>query len=174
MNAFGEQGYDLAGWDGPVGDVSNIPNATVDSRAGQPLPVGSTDHRPSRAPGTRGKLTRNAAAYYDPNEIVVTLGFNSEFSENIHLYAVDWDSTARRETISVDGQTAVLSSSFHEGAWVSFPVNVNAGEKLTITVDRTAGANAVLSGIFLGEGGAPPSPPVETAPQGSWTGASRP
>ncbi len=50
----------------------------------------------------------------------------------------------------MDGQTAVLSGEFNQGAWVSFPVNVQAGETVTITVDRLAGANAVLSGVFLG------------------------
>ena len=170
VNGFGHEGYDLAGWDGPAGDVSYIPNATVALLQGSRYQwaAQTTDARALQEPG---ELTRNAAAYYDPNQIAVTLGFNSEFNGNIHLYAVDWDSTARRETISVNGQTAVLSSSFHEGAWVSFPVHVKAGEKLRITVDRTAGANAVLSGIFVGETGAPPGPTVETAPQGSWTGA---
>jgi hypothetical protein len=32
---------------------------------------------------------------------------------------------------------------------VSFPVSVAAGGTVTITVDKTAGLNAVLSGIFL-------------------------
>jgi hypothetical protein len=52
--------------------------------------------------------------------------------------------------ITVNGQTAVLSGAFSEGAWVSFPVEVAAGGTVTITVDRLAGNNAVLSGIFLG------------------------
>jgi hypothetical protein len=68
----------------------------------------------------------------------------------LRLYAVDWDSTVRRELVSVDGQTAVLSSNFNQGAWVTFPISVAAGETVPIVVDRTAGANAVLSGIFLG------------------------
>jgi hypothetical protein len=76
--------------------------------------------------------------------------FTSAFTGNLHLYALDWDSTARRETISVAGQTAVLSGSFNAGAWVTVPVSVGAGETVPIVVDRTAGANAVLSGIFLG------------------------
>jgi hypothetical protein len=68
----------------------------------------------------------------------------------LELYAVDWDTTARREIITVNGESAVLSNEFHEGAWVSFPIEVAAGGTVTITVDRLAGSNAVLSGIFLG------------------------
>jgi hypothetical protein len=51
--------------------------------------------------------------------------------------------------VSFNGQTAVLSSDFSKGAWMSFPIKVTAGETVTIVVDRTAGLNAVLSGIFL-------------------------
>ena len=54
---------------------------------------------------------------------------------------------------------------------MSFPIEVAAGATITITVDRTAGSNAVLSGVLLGETGAPPGAGVETKPQGSWVGA---
>jgi uncharacterized protein YaaQ len=170
VGAFGAAGYDLAGWDGPTGDVSYIPNATVSLVQGSRYQWAANTTDP-RALSEPGQLTRNAAAYYDPNQVQVKLSFAAAYSGNLHLYAVDWDSTERRETISVNGQTASLSSSFNGGAWVSFPVSVAAGETLTVTVDRTAGANAVLSGIFLGEGGTPPGPTVAGAPQGSWVNA---
>ncbi len=55
------------------------------------------------------------------------------------------------ELISVGGQTAVLGEAIPTRAtWVTFPISVAAGETVPIVVDRTAGANAVLSGIFLG------------------------
>ena len=44
----------------------------------------------------------------------------------------------------------MLSNEFVNGAWVSFPVSVEAGGTVAITVSRLAGSNAVLSGIFLG------------------------
>jgi hypothetical protein len=53
-------------------------------------------------------------------------------------------------TSTETGLTAYLSSSFHEGAWVSVPIEVAAGESVTIVVRRIAGINAVLSGVFLG------------------------
>jgi hypothetical protein len=95
-------------------------------------------------------LTRDAATYYDTNQIQVKLTFTSAYSGNIELYAVDWTKFSRREIITVNGQTAVLSSDFSQGAWVSLPVSVPAGGAVMITVDRTAGPNAVLSGIFIG------------------------
>ncbi len=116
-------------------------------------------------------LTRRAATYYDPNQIHLSLKFNSPYTGTLRLYALDWDSTARRELISVDGQTADLSSSFNQGVWVSFPISVAAaGESVSIVVERTAGANAVLSGVFLGEAGPAPAVESQSSPQGTWPG----
>jgi hypothetical protein len=170
VGGVGSAGYDLAGWDGPTGDAAYFPNATLSLTQGSRYQWAAytTDPRALSDPGTQ---VRNAAAYYDPNQIQVKLNFTSAYSGTLNTYALDWDTTARRETISVNGQTAVLSSSFNKGAWVSFPINVQAGATVTITVDRTAGSNAVLSGIFLGEAGSPPGPSIASAPQGSWVNA---
>ena len=43
-----------------------------------------------------------------------------------------------------------MGSDFSQGAWIHIPISVASGGTLTITVNRTAGANAVLSGLFLG------------------------
>ena len=116
----------------------------------------------ARALSDPSGLIHNAATYYDPNQILLKLSFKEAYKGNLHLYAVDWDSTARgARSITVNGQTAVLSSEFNEGAWVSFPISVAAGGTVTITVDRTAGANAVLSGSSSANAGHPrrcPSP----------------
>ncbi len=168
VGSFGSAGYDLAGWDGAVGDVSYLPNATVSLVQGSRWEWAGNTTDP-RALSEPGQLTRNAATYYDPKQIDVTLNFKAAYTGDIHLYALDWDSNSRRESISVNGQVAVLSSSFEKGAWVSFPISVPAGGTVTITVDRMAGLNAVLSGIFLGDAGTPPAPAVTSAPQGAWT-----
>jgi hypothetical protein len=170
VGSFGGGGYDLAGWDGSIGDVSYIPNSAVSLVQGSRYQWAANTTDP-RALSEPEQETRNAAAYYDPNQIQVKLSFTAAYTGNLHLYAVDWDTTARRETISVNGQTATLANSFNGGAWVSFPITVAAGEAITITVDRTAGSNAVLSGIFLGEAGTPPGPTVASAPQGTWVNA---
>jgi hypothetical protein len=171
VNAAGSAGYDLAGWDGPTADASYLPHASVSLEQGgrYQWEAASAD---ARALSDPSGLTHNAGAYYDRNEIRAKLSFAEAYSGNLHLYAVDWDSTARRELITVNGQTAVLSSSFHEGAWVSVPISVAAGGTVSITIDRTAGPNAVLSGIFLGDAGLPPAIATPSAPQGNWVGAA--
>jgi Mrp family chromosome partitioning ATPase len=99
----------------------------------------------------------------------VALTFSSAYSGNLELYAVDLDNRGRSETITVGTQTASLSD-FSNGAWVTIPISAAANGTVTIAVTNTGPVNAVLSGIFLGGGGTPPSPNFSTAPQGSWVG----
>jgi len=170
VGGVGSAGYDLAAFNGSS-DLTSIPSATVSLVHGSRY-VWAANTTDARALSDPNQSTRNAATYYDPNQIEVQLTFSQAYTGPLNLYSVDWDSTARRELITVDGQTDSLASDFSQGAWVSFPITVAANGIVTITVDRTAGANAVLSGIFLGAAGAPPAaPPTATqSPQGSWVG----
>ena len=88
--------------------------------------MGGQHERRSRATGPR-RQHAHAATYYDPNQLRLNLKFNAAYTGDLRLYAVDWDSTTRREMISVAGQTATLGE-FNQGAWVSFPISVAAGE----------------------------------------------
>jgi hypothetical protein len=166
----GSAGYDLAGWDGSS-DVGYMPNATATLVKGSRYEWTAQTSDTRALQGSTG-AGREAATYYDSNQIEVQLRFSAAYKGNLHLYALDWDSTARRETITANGQSASLTTgNFHQGAWVSFPIDVPAGATVPITVKRTAGANAVLSGIVLGDAGVPPTMPASSAPQGNWVGA---
>ena len=150
VGTYGSSGYDLAAWNGGTDVTSGTTmSASVVQGSSYVWATGSSDVRAlANSTGT----TRNAATYYDPNQIKVQLTFSAAFTGNLELYAVDWDSTVRRETIAVGSQTAYLSSDFSQGAWVTFPVTVAAGGSVTIFVNNTnntVGTNAVLSGIFL-------------------------
>ncbi len=164
----GSAGYDLGGWDGSS-DVSDLPGVGVGLVQGSRY-VWAASTSDVRALQSPDGLTRDASTYTNHTQIRLALKFGSAYTGDLHLYALDWDKQGRRETISVDGQTADLSSDFSNGAWVVFPISVAAGETVSIVVDRTAGINAVLSGIFLGDAGAPPAVAVSSSPQGSWTG----
>ncbi len=168
VGAKGSAGYDLAGWYGS-NDVSYMPDATVTLVKGARYEWASQTTDPRALEGPSGS-TRSAAAYSDDTQIELQLHFSKAYSGDLHLYTVDWDKQGRRETITVDGETAALSGDFSQGAWTSFPVSVAAGATVTITVARTAGINAVLSGIFLGDSGPPPAMSASTAPQGNWVG----
>jgi hypothetical protein len=142
VGTYGSAGYVLAGWTGS-GDLSNLPNgsASLDQGSRYVWSAGTSDVRALQSPDG---LSRSAT---DGNQVRVTLTFSPAYSGTLRLYAVDFSALGRREIITVNGQAADLASDFSQGAWVSFPIN-NAAT-VTITIDRTAGYNAVLSGIFL-------------------------
>jgi hypothetical protein len=152
VNAYGGDGYDLLAWNGGS-DLASMPKATVVLDQGLRFQWSSstTAVQALESPDT---TSREAACFYDASQVRVHLSFPAAYSGTLHLYAVDWDSTVRRETITVnDGsgpQTAIISTDFSQGAWVNVPINVAANGTVTISVASTAGANAVLSGIFLG------------------------
>jgi hypothetical protein len=169
VGAYGSGGYLLADWDGTQ-DLSDLPGVTATLLEGGRYRWASSTSE-VRALTDPGDSTRVAAAYTDKTQIRLQLSFKAAYTGSLELYALDWDKQGRRETITVGGETALLSSDFSQGAWVSFPISVSAGGSVTILVNRTAGINAVLSGVFLGGAGAPPSTPVSKAPQGNWVGA---
>jgi hypothetical protein len=172
VGTYGSAGYVLGGWNGST-DVASVPNASVNLAQGNRW-VWSSSTSDGRALQGADGSTREAATWYDPNQLQLQLSFSQAYSGPLRLYAVDWDSTARRETVTVnDGstpQTTALSSDFSQGAWVTAQVNVPAGGTVTVTATRNAGKNAVLSGVFLGGAGSPPGLDYVAAPQGGWFG----
>jgi hypothetical protein len=168
VGSYGAAGYAMAAWNGGS-DVVSMPNASVSLAQGNRYVWGSNNSNVTELESL-DQSTRVAATYWDWNEVQVQLSFSAPFSGNLELYALDADGNGRQETITVGNQVANLSGDFGKGAWAIFPINVAAGSSVTIKVDRTAGANAVLSGIMLGGGGTPP-PMVQTQPQGNWVGS---
>ena len=168
VGSYGGSGYALAAWNGSS-DATYLPGVTLSLVEGNRYQWSSstTDVRALESPD---QSTREATCWYASSQLELQLSFSSSYSGNLELYALDWDSTSRRETISVnDGsspQAAALTTSFNEGAWMVFPISVASGGTVTITVQLTGGANAVLSGIFLGG----PGIAVSSAPQGNWVG----
>jgi len=150
---YGSRGYLLAAW-------NNNSDAVALTGATRTV-VQGTRHRWSasttqvRALENDTQTTRRAAAYYEDVQVRVRIDFSTAFTGRLHVYALDWDTTGRRQTVTVTCgsvvQTLALTSSFAQGAWLHFPVAAAAGSSCTITATRTAGANAVISGIFLGD-----------------------
>jgi hypothetical protein len=121
--------------------------------------------------------SRAAGVLYHATQLKLRLNFTSAYTGTLHVYGVDWETTARRMNVTVtDGtttKTIQVTTTYHDGAWMHFPISVPSGGAVTITIDRLAGANAVLSGIFLGGAGSPPpppAPPYDPGVQGDWVG----
>jgi hypothetical protein len=95
--------------------------------------------------------TRIAATWFAPTVYSIDIKLTDQQSHTISLYGLDWDSTVRGETITVlDANSgAVLDSrslsNFHSGQYLSWSVSGH----VTFKVARTAGDNAVVSGLFF-------------------------
>jgi titin len=173
VGAYGVDGYSLLNWNGGS-DLSSLPQSSLvlDQGSRYLWSNATTAVQALQSPDT---TTRHAACFYDADQIRLHLTFSTAYSGGIHIYALDWDTVSRRETITVnDGsgpQTANITTDFSQGAWINVPINVAAGGTVTVTVTRTAGVNAVLSGILLG--GAPPVPAAPTGLTASALNASQ-
>jgi streptogramin lyase len=101
-----------------------------------------------RNPSGSGRI---AAAWYASTSFTVDVDLTDGQAHNIELYLLDYDSTSRSEQIvfSDANSHAVLStqtvSSFHDGVYMSWTISGN----VLITITKTGGANAVLSGLFF-------------------------
>ena len=152
VGSFGANGYALLGW-ANKSDVIVLPGASLSLDQGG-RHRWSTNTGNIRALEDASQSTRRATQWYHATSLRLHLTFTNAYSGTLHLYALDWDSSTRRQVVYLDdgsGERSVnLNASFNAGAWLHFPINVGAGGTVTIRVDRTAGTNATLSGLFLG------------------------
>jgi hypothetical protein len=152
VGTYGAQGYALPAWNGSTTDLVSLPQSTLvlDQGLRYQWTTNTSDVRALQSPDA---TSRRATAFYQDTELRLHLTFSTAYSGTLHLYAVDWDSTSRQEAITVNdgsGPRTASISSFNQGAWVNVPITVTTGGTVTITVDRLAGINIVLSGVFLG------------------------
>jgi len=180
VGTYGVDGYVLGAWYGTAGDLAATPNVTpLLVQGGRTSWAASTSD--VRALEHPDQGSRRATTWWDNTQLKLRLDFAAAYAGTVHLYALDWDSSTRRQNVTVaDGtttKTVNITTSFNAGAWMHFPISVPGGGSVTITIDRVAGANAVLSGIFLGGAGTPPPPPPPPPPayeqgvQGDWVGS---
>jgi len=181
VSSYGADGYALAAWNGGS-DLAAMPRSSLVLDNGYRY-LWSASTNVVQALQSPDASSRRAGTFAaDGAALRLHLSFPAAYTGSLHLYALDWESAGRRETITVnDGsgpRTADVSTDFSQGAWVNAPINVAAGGSVNITVTVTAGTNAVLSGIFLG-GALPPAPasliasPISSSQTGlSWTASS--
>ena len=97
-----------------------------------------------RALESADESTRRAATWFHSTEVQATVSFTDAYVGMMRIYMVDWDSTVRRQTVTVnDGsgpQSVTIDRSFNGGAWVEFPINVGAAGSVSITVTKDGGS----------------------------------
>jgi hypothetical protein len=167
---YGADGYNV------IGDQASNPGYVT------PLPSGqlsflwaatTTDVRALRK--ASNPASRIAGTWFSGSSFTVDMNLIDGAKHQVALYFVDWDSAARRQTIEVldtSGNvldTEVLGWSFNGGVYLVWNVSGHVQFQFTLT----AGANAVLSGLFFdaaastqtitGTAGTPQSTTVDTA-----------
>jgi len=122
-----------------------------------------------------GATTRIASTYYSGTSYSINVNITDGNAHRIALFLLDWDSSARSETIQLldAASNTVLDSetysSFHSGMYAAWSLQGN----VIIKVAKTGGSNAVVSGIFFDPPSAPASAAylgVDAGTEGTWTG----
>jgi hypothetical protein len=168
MGTYGSQGYDL--FSGP----SSLPSyASVTSADGYPYvwSSGAPGPRALQEPGGTGRL---AACIYS-SRFTVDVNLTDGNTHSLALYFLDWDNRGRSEQVQLANAAtgAILDSetmsSFYGGVYLDWNISGN----VRITITQLAGANAVLSGLFVGLPSTASSARLiktDTATQGNWIG----
>ena len=141
---YGTAGYNLAG------DATAYPAyATVNITGSNALWTSSTsDVRALQKSAVSGRL---AASWFTFSSYSIDLNLTDGLTHQVALYALDWDSTTRTQTLTVrDADTGVildtrLVSGFNGGQYLVW----NVKGHVIINVTNTGPTNAVISGIFF-------------------------
>jgi hypothetical protein len=146
INTYGNQGYNV------IPDKPSYPSYVTVTPSGQSNCTWASSTTDVRALEHAGGSGRVAATWYSSTSFTVDVNFTDGQTHNMELYFVDWDNTTRREQIRISDATSgtvldteSLTSSFHNGVYLNWQVSGH----LVIKITRTAGPNAVLSGLFF-------------------------
>jgi PKD repeat protein len=145
MGAYGTAGYNV------IGSNSSYPSYATVTPSGQSLWTWAATTSDVRGLQIPGSTSRIAACWYSSASFMVDVNLTDGLVHPVSLYAMDWDSTSRSERIDLlDGSGAVLDTrtiaSFSGGEYVTWNISGHVQFKVTML----AGANAVISGLFLG------------------------
>ncbi len=122
-----------------------------------------------------GASTRIASTYYSTgNSFNISLNLVDGNPHRVALYLLDWDTTARAETISIldAGTNAILDtetfSAFQNGEYASWNITGN----VIIQITRTGGLNAVVAGLFFDSAPTTKAPVISAVTASSVTSTS--
>lgn len=175
--AYGGDGFLLA--NGP----SYVPSYVAANVSGASSYTWAPQTLDPRALQSGLNATSQMAAAYTANNFNINLNFTDGLSHRVSLYLLDYDTSTRSETITIrDANSAAILdtetiSNFHNGLYATW----NLQGAVTINVKTTAGASAVISGIFFGPPGVLLTPPIKSfteaknftvdkTTQGTWLG----
>ena len=169
--AYGADGYSIAG-NGQT--LPGYASFAVQNQQDYTWTNSTTD---ARALQTADGSTRIAAVWYNTPRFNFDVNFADGNSHQFALYALDWDSSGRAETIQiVDATTQTVLdtesiSNFTNGVYLVW----NITGHVQINIIETAGNDAVVNGVFFGGSSVVSSVAsflrTDTTTQGNWHGA---
>jgi hypothetical protein len=148
---YGKQGFVIEG------DSQRLPTfARVNVGTSQTFTWASSTSDPRALQRAASATDGIAAAWFDASGFKIDVNLTDGKTHRISLYSVDWDIRNRSQRYDVlDNRGAVLDSRtlnrFSDGAYLSWIVSGHVQFRIT----RTAGPNAVVSGIFIDDPGIP-------------------
>jgi hypothetical protein len=166
IGGYGNQGYDV------IDNAASLPSYATVTPAGEQNCIwtaSTTDPRALQNSSGSGSI---AACWYAASSFTVNVNLTDGKTHDLELYFLDWDTTARSEQVQISNAAtgAVLNtqsiSSFNSGVYLDYEVSGN----LNITLTRTAGYNAVLSGLFLDPTATTSFLRNDTTSEGNWIG----
>jgi len=147
---YGTDGYSVEGDSQSLpGYITQYSTQGGTAYAWVPYPPGTTDPRALLTGSDAGRV---AGCLFSDSSFTLNINFTGG-SHLFALYALDWDSTSRSETITIrdpNNGNKVLDmetvSNFHNGTYLVW----NISGQVVVQVSMTGGANAVISGVFFG------------------------
>ncbi len=183
-NFVGQDGTSEGNWKGTYGsqaywldnDLENLPSyVSLSSNASTWVWAASTSD-PRALQKASSTTDRVAAAWYNASQWALDLYLLDGQPHKVSVYAVDFDNGGRSESVDVvDAASGVVLdhrslSSFTNGDYLSWTVTGHVQVRAT----RTAGANAVMSALFVDPAAAPSATATATPAPATATPTSVP
>jgi len=159
---YGSDGYYLAN---SIQSSPSYAALTPQNQVNYTWSLTTTDPRALALPNGGGRI---AAAWYSTGPFSLNVNITDGQTHPFSVYAVDWDSQGRSETIQIldaNNPSTVLSqksiSGFTNGIYVTWNISGN----VIVNVMGTSGPNGVVSGAFFGKSTSGASEAVSVSPQ---------
>jgi len=169
---YGGDGYNI------INDTVNYPSYVTVTPSGNASYTWVSSTSDGRALQKASSATdRIAACWYTGSFFTVDLNFNDANTHQVALYLLDWDGERSERVDILDTNNNVLDTRTVSGFGAGEYLVWNVSGHVVVRVTNTNGsANAVMSGLFFGGGGATTGSgtasflKTDTATAGSWKG----
>jgi hypothetical protein len=142
---YGADGHNV------INDTVSYPSYVTVTPSGTNLWTWAASTSDVRALSKASSTTdRIAATWFNAASFLIDLAFQDTAQHKVSIYCLDWDTTLRAERVDILDANGVLLNTqnvtnFHNGQYLVWQTS----GQVQIRVTSTAGANAVVSGLFF-------------------------